>query len=233
MDSIPKHVAIIMDGNGRWAKKRNLPRFAGHKQGIDNIKEIIKAAKDLGIGILTLFAFSTENWSRPKDEVDMLMNSLYDFLNKHVDDLNKDNIRFMVSGKDYPVPEKLLDKIRKTEVLTEKNSGIILNLAFNYGSRDEIIEAVKKICQDVKNDKLKIEDINEMKFSRYLYTKNLPDPDFLIRTSGEIRISNFLLWQLSYAELYFTPVFWPDFSKTELKKAIEEYSQRQRRFGRI
>lgn len=234
MDNIPKHVAIIMDGNGRWASKRALPRFAGHKQGIDNIKEIISAAKEFGIKVLTLFAFSTENWSRPKDEVNMLMNSLGDFLDKHLDELNEKGIKFMVCGKKAsPVPEKLILKLIDAEEKTKNNSDIILNLAFNYGSRQEIIDAVKKVAKDAIDNKLAIEDIDENKFSNYLYTRGLPDPDLLIRTSGEARISNFLLWQLSYTELYFPEIYWPDFKKKDLKNAILEYSKRERRFGKV
>lgn len=230
---IPRHVAIIMDGNGRWARRRGLPRFAGHKEGIDNIQRIVKAAKEYGVKVLTLFAFSTENWSRPKKEVDMLMNSLDDFLSKNVDDFNKENICLKVSGADSPVPKKLLDNLKRVQEITKNNTAITLNLAFNYGSRQEIIDAVKKIMLDAKENKLNIEEIDEKKFSQYLYTKDLPDPDLLIRTSGEKRISNFLLWQISYAEICFVEKFWPDFSKLDLKKAILDYDTRDRRFGKI
>lgn len=233
MDKIPRHIAIIMDGNGRWAKRQGLPRFVGHKKGISNIKEIVLAAKEFGIKVITLFAFSTENWLRSKDEVDMLMSSLDDFLTKHIADLNKHGIRLKVSGRKEPIPEKLWQNLRNIQEETKNNSDIILNLAFNYGARQEITDAVKNIAQDVKDNKLSIDKIDEKKISEYLYTRDLPDPDLLIRTSGEKRISNFLLWQISYAELYFPEVFWPDFSKEELKKALIEYEDRERRFGKI
>lgn len=233
IENIPKHIAIIMDGNGRWAKNHGLPRFAGHKKGIDNIENIIKAAKDLGVKVITLFAFSTENWLRPKSEVNLLMNSLDNFLKNRLSDLNKNNISLRVSGRNHPVPEKVLISLKNAEIKTKNNDGIILNLAFNYGSRQEIVDAVKKIVQDAKDNKLNINDFDENKFSEYLYTKGLPDPDLLIRTSGEQRISNFLLWQLSYAEFYFTDKYWPDFSKEDLKKAILVYQNRERRYGNI
>jgi undecaprenyl diphosphate synthase len=232
-NNIPQHIAIIMDGNGRWAKQRNLPRTAGHREGINKIRKIIKAASGLGVKVLTLFAFSTENWDRPKKEVGMLMNIMERFLNKEIKDLHKKNIRFMTIGRKEPVPESLLDTISKAEELTKNNSGLIVNLAFNYGSRAEIIDAAKNLAEDVREKRIRIEEINEDTFSSFLYTNGLPDPDLLIRTSGEKRISNFLLWQLSYAELYFTKKYWPDFSASDLEEAVIDYQKRDRRFGEI
>ncbi len=233
-NNIPKHVAIILDGNGRWARSRNLPRTAGHREGISRIRKIIKAASDLGIKVLTLFVFSTENWNRPKKEVVMLMGAMERFLKKEIDDLNKKNIKFMTIGSlDEPVPESLQEAIRKARELTKNNSGMIANLAFNYGSRPEIVAAVQKISEAVVKNKLEIEQINEETLNSFLYTKDLPDPDLLIRTSGEQRLSNFLLWQLSYAELYFTKKFWPDFNSQDLEQAISDFQARDRRFGKI
>ncbi|MFH1655356.1 MAG: isoprenyl transferase [Candidatus Omnitrophota bacterium] len=231
MRQIPNHIAIIMDGNGRWAKRRGLPRAAGHRVGIDKIKKIIKAADELGIKILTLFAFSTENWKRPRREVSMLMHSLENFLDKEFSELMENNIRLKVIGRDEPLPKKLLEKLKKTQDLSKDNTGIMVNLAFNYGGRTEIVDAAKKIAQGVLDNKYNLEQINEDSFSNFLYTAGQLEPDLLIRTSGEMRISNFLLWQLSYAELYFTERFWPDFNKQDLEDAIKEYQSRDRRFG--
>lgn len=232
-NNIPKHIAIIMDGNGRWAKKRHLPRTEGHRVGINRIREIIKAANEFGIKVLTLFAFSTENWQRPKKEVEMLMSNLKRFLKKEIHDLQKNKIRFMFIGRDEPVPKELLAQLKETQELTKDNSGLIVNLAFNYGSRSEIIDATKRLASAILNKSLSIEDITEDSFRVFLYTASLPDPDLLIRTSGEMRLSNFLLWQLSYSELYFTEKLWPDFSKEDLKEAIKEFSLRERRLGDI
>ncbi|MDP2939276.1 MAG: isoprenyl transferase [Candidatus Omnitrophota bacterium] len=232
-NGLPQHIAIIMDGNGRWAHARRLPRTAGHRKGIDRIRKIIKAADELGIKVLTLFAFSTENWSRPKREVDMLMNSMERFLKKEINDLHKRNIKFMTIGAKVPIPESLQKTIIDAQELTKNNSGLIVNLALNYGSRSEIVNASKNIVRAVIENQIKIEDINENTFTSFLYTSGLPDPDLLIRTSAELRISNFLLWQLSYAELYFTKKFWPDFGAEDLKEAILNYQKRDRRFGEI
>ncbi len=232
-NNIPKHVAIIMDGNGRWAKERRLPRTAGHRVGINRIKEIIKAASDLGIKVLTLFAFSTENWSRPKREVDMLMRSLNNFLNRQIHELIKNNIRFMAIGRDDPLPKSLQAKIKEVEDKTKDNTGIVVVLALNYGARQEIVDAVKKFTFQVLKGETTLDDLDVGSFSNYFYTAGLPDPDLLIRTSGEMRISNFLLWQLSYAELYFPKVYWHDFKRQELENALEVYQERERRFGGI
>ncbi|MBM3246119.1 MAG: isoprenyl transferase [Candidatus Omnitrophica bacterium] len=232
-NNIPKHVAIIMDGNGRWAKEKGLPRTAGHRAGIDRIKEIVNAARELGIQAITFFAFSTENWSRPKTEVNMLMRSLGNFLERQIKDLDKDNIRFRVIGREHPLPKYLLAKIKESENKTKDNNGLTVVLALNYGARQEIIDAVKKLSSRALGGKTDLNDLEAEDFGRYLYTAGLPDPDLLIRTSGEMRISNFLLWQLSYAELYFPRVYWPDFKKEDLEEAIEVYQKRERRFGGI
>lgn len=232
-NNIPEHVAFIMDGNGRWAKERGLLRTYGHKAGIDRVKEIIDIAGDMGIKVVTFFAFSTENWDRPKREVTMLMRFLNDFLNKQIDYLHKNNIRFITIGRREPVPKYLQAKIEEAVDLTKANTAVTVVLALNYGSRQEIVDAVKIIAGSVMRKELTLKDIDEKSFSRYLYTAGLPDPDLLIRTSGEMRISNFLLWQLSYAELYFSPKFWPDFDRFELETAIKAYQGRERRFGRI
>jgi len=230
---LPGHIAIIMDGNGRWAKRRSLPRIEGHRRGIDKIREIIKTADELGIKVLTFFAFSTENWRRPKREVDMLMRSLERFLKKEIQDFNEKNIRFKKIGRDDPIPKALQGLIKKSEDITKKNSGLIVNLALNYGSRAEIVDATKKIIRSAINGNFNPDNLNEDSFSSFLYTAGLPDPDLLIRTSGEMRISNFLLWQLSYAELYFTKKYWPDFTKDDLIDTINDFQKRDRRFGDI
>jgi undecaprenyl diphosphate synthase len=232
MREIPQHIAIIMDGNGRWARERGLPRTEGHRKGIERIKEIVKEAKELGVEFLTLFCFSTENWNRPKEEIDMLMQSLYRFLKRQIKDLNKNNIRLIWSGREQPLPEYLVKEIKSAIELTKSNTGITLNLALNYGGRAEIVDTTKRISEMVSKRLIKLQDIDEKRFSDFLYNK-LPDPDLLIRTSGEKRISNFLLWQISYTELYFTEKYWPDFTGEDLKSAIQEYQRRERRFGRI
>jgi len=231
--NFPKHIAIILDGNGRWAKQRGLPRIEGHRRGINRIREIVKAANELGVKVLTLFAFSTENWKRPKNEVGMLMSSLKRFLDNEIRDFNEKNIRFKKIGRDDPIPAEVQESIKKSEDLTKNNSGLIVNLALNYGSRAEIVDAAKKITCSVKEGSFNLDNLDEESFSNFLYTADLPDPDLLIRTSGEMRISNFLLWQLSYAELYFTKKHWPDFTKGDLLAAINDFRERDRRFGNI
>lgn len=230
---IPKHIAIIMDGNGRWAKKRNMPRNMGHKAGGDNVKTITKASSKFGVKYLTLYAFSTENWKRPDDEVSGLMDLLVYFLKSELDELHENNVRVRAIGDISRLPEKtkkvLTDSIEKTKF----NDGLHLILALNYGSRNEIANAVKCIATEVQSDNLKIEDINEDLISNYLYTADIPDPDLMIRTSGEIRLSNYLLWQLAYTEFHFVETYWPDFGEEELLEAIKVYSSRQRRFGKI
>ena len=231
--NIPQHIAIIMDGNGRWAKSRNLPRFQGHLEGIKSVVRIVAEAANRGIKVLTLFAFSTENWNRPKYEVSMLMKAFSSALEKQVPNLMSNNIRIQFIGRRKGVPCGVLKTIKSVETQTKDNMGLRLIIAFNYGSRQEIVDAAKKISEDVKSGKLVVENIDEDIISQELYTKDIPDPDFLIRTSGEKRISNFLLWQLSYAELYFTEKHWPDFDEEEFKKAFIDFQQRERRYGKV
>lgn len=232
-NNIPRHVAFIMDGNGRWAQEKGLHRFAGHRAGTDRVKEIIRASRDLNIGVVTFFAFSTENWARPKKEIDLLMRFLGNFLDREIKELHKNNIRFKVIGRKDPIPKLLQQKIDQAEQQTKDNTGLVVVLALNYGSRQEIVDAVKKTLDSIIKGESKLEDLNEERLSSYLYTSGLPDPDLLIRTSGEMRLSNFLLWQLSYAELYFVKKYWPDFGKPDLEKAIKAYQFRERRFGKI
>ena len=230
-ENIPKHIAIIMDGNGRWAVKRGLPRIAGHIQGAKTVHLIVEACGILGVKALTLYTFSTENWKRPKEEVDALMRMLKDNIEKELPKLKKNNIRFNVIGDIKGLPPDVGEKMVYSMEQTKGNSGLILTLALNYGSRAEILTAVKNIALDVKNNKINIENINEELFDKYLYTKDLPQIDLLIRTSGEMRLSNFLLWQLSYSEIYVTKKLWPEFVKDDLEFAVKEFSTRQRRFG--
>lgn len=222
-----------MDGNGRWAKARNLPRTAGHHQGISRIREVVKAASNMGIKYLTLFAFSTENWDRPKREVNMLMRYLDNFLTRELKDLDKNNIRLRIIGRAQPIPEFLLKKIKLAQEHTSGNTGMTLVIALNYGSRQEIVDAVKKFVLEFNEGRRDLQSFDEEMFSGFLYTSDIPDPDLLIRTSGEIRVSNFLLWQISYAELCFVDKHWPDFNERDLESAIEDYQKRERRFGRI
>ncbi|MDD5107971.1 MAG: isoprenyl transferase [Candidatus Omnitrophica bacterium] len=229
----PKHVAFIMDGNGRWAKERGLARTAGHKEGVERVREIIRGAYNLGIETVTFFAFSTENWSRPRSEVFVLMRYLDNFLSKEIDELYKNNIRFLVIGRAKPIPKYLQAKIKKAQEKTRNNTGLKFVLALNYGGRQEIVDAAKKFAKDVLGGREDSESLDEKKFSRYFYAADIADPDLLIRTSNEMRISNFLLWQLSYSELYFSHKYWPDFGITQLKEAISEYQKRKRRFGGI
>ena len=230
---VPEHVAIILDGNGRWAKKRFLPRNMGHAQGRKTVERIIEDAFDMGIKYLTVYAFSTENWRRPKDEVDALMKLLRDYLKTCIKRANKNNMRVRVIGDVTGLSEDLREKIEQLEEASKGNTGINFTIALNYGSRDEMIRAMKKMAGDLLAGTLKKEDITEDVFAGYLDTKGIPEPDLMIRTSGEQRLSNFMLWQLAYTEFYFTDVLWPDFKKKELKKAVEYYNGRERRFGGI
>jgi undecaprenyl diphosphate synthase len=231
--TLPRHVAIIMDGNGRWAKQRILPRIEGHRQGAESARAIIRAAGELGIKYLTLYAFSVENWNRPKDEVDALMKYLVHYLKTETSELNKNNVKLEVIGQIYRLPENVQDHLKKAIHTLSKNNGLTLIMALSYGGRTEIVDAVRSIASKVKQGKLDPADITEQVFSQHLYTHNIPDPDLLIRTSGEMRVSNFLLWQISYAELVITPTFWPDFRKPQFFQALEEYARRHRRFGGI
>jgi len=227
-DRLPKHIAIIMDGNGRWARKRHLPRIMGHRAGVERIREIIRTCGELGVKVLTLFAFSTENWQRPKTEVKALMQLLKEKVEKENEELKKNNVQLRISGRIEELPADCVKVLKKAVTVTKNNDGLIFNVALNYGGRQEIIDAVNKI---LKNKGIK--KIDEDEFAKYFYCSDLPDPDLLIRTSGEYRISNFLLWQIAYTEIYVTPVLWPDFKKDDLYQAIIDYQQRERRFGRI
>ncbi|TCP58855.1 undecaprenyl diphosphate synthase [Tumebacillus sp. BK434] len=231
LDSVPNHVAIIMDGNGRWARKRGLPRIAGHRAGMQTVKEITTAADDIGVKVLTLYAFSTENWKRPTDEVDFLMRLPEEFLRLELATLMKRNCRIRILGYPEGLPEHTRRVVRDAELKTKDNTGLILNIALNYGSRAEMLHAVKQIAQDVADGKLQAEDIDEQTMDDALLTRGLPDPDLMIRTSGEVRLSNFLLWQVAYTELWFTDMFWPDFKREDFFHAIREFQGRGRRFG--
>ncbi|MFH0855309.1 MAG: isoprenyl transferase [Candidatus Omnitrophota bacterium] len=230
-NNIPKHIAIIMDGNGRWAKERGLSRVAGHREGMKRVKEIVRAARELGVKVVTFFAFSCENWSRPKKEIDVLMAYLNNYLVNEVKEMNKENIRFLVIGRSDPLPPAIQKKISEAKRKTEDNTGLTVVLAINYGARQEITDAARRFAFDAVNSRVDPKDLDEAMFSRYLYTDKLPDLDLLIRTSGQLRISNFLLWQLSYAELYFPKKFWPDFGADDFREAVKEYQLRDRRFG--
>ena len=230
---IPQHVAIILDGNGRWAKQRHMPRNFGHKAGSDNLEQVIEDAWDLGIKYLTVYAFSTENWKRSVEEVTGLMLILRDFLRKSIDKANKNNMRVRVIGRRDRLDADIVDAIEKLEEVTKDNTGIQFIVALNYGGRDEITRATQKIAEEVKNGTISVDDITEDYISSKLDTADIPDPDLLIRTSGEIRTSNFLPWQISYSEFYFTDTLWPDFNKESLQQAIEYYNGRDRRFGGV
>lgn len=228
---IPEHVAIIMDGNGRWAKKRALPRVAGHHEGMRTVRKITMLANQLNIKTLTLYAFSTENWKRPKFEVDYLMGLPEEFLGSFLPELIEENVRVTMIGDRSRLPAKTKRVVDDAIEKTKGNTGLNLNFALNYGGRAEIIDAVKNLADDVKNNKLTPDEITDSCFSRYLMTQSLTDPDLLIRTSGELRLSNFMLWQIAYTELWFTDVLWPDFSETQLIEAVEAFQQRTRRYG--
>ena len=228
---IPSHVAIVMDGNGRWANKRFLPRAAGHREGVKVAKNIIEACGKAGVKILTLFAFSSENWNRPEAEVSAIMSLFFNSLENEIQSLNNNGVRLIFLGDRSRFDKKLQDKINESEKLTQENVDFTLNIAANYGGRWDIINACKTICDQVQKKKISIEGINESVLSESVSTYPLPEPDLFIRTAGEMRISNFLLWQLAYTELYFTEVLWPDFDDRQLHMALESYSQRKRRFG--
>lgn len=230
---VPNHVAIIMDGNGRWAKKRALPRIAGHHEGMKVVRKTTKLANQLGIKTLTLYAFSTENWKRPKKEVDFLMKLPEEFLGTFLPELVEENVQVKMMGYKEELPMHTLNAIEKAMEETKDNDGLILNFALNYGSRSEIMDAVKRVLKDSKSGIMNENDLNEETFSSYLMTSELQDPDLLIRTSGEIRLSNFMLWQLAYTEFWFTEVLWPDFSDEHLLDSIEAFQNRQRRFGGV
>jgi undecaprenyl diphosphate synthase len=226
-------VAIIMDGNGRWAKQRRLPRVEGHRNGVESVRTVVRAAGEAGVKYLTLYAFSVENWNRPKDEVDTLMKYLARFLKSEIGELNQSNVRLDAIGQIYRLPEFVQEQLAKTKAALAKNHGLTLILALSYGARTEMVEAVRGMAQKVKDGRLEPAEINEQVVSQHLYTCHYPDPDLLIRTSGEMRVSNFLLWQISYAELVVTPTLWPDFRKPQFFEALEEYTRRHRRFGLV
>ena len=230
---VPKHIAIILDGNGRWAKKRGLPRTAGHTQGAKNIETISRAAYKMGVKYLTIYVFSTENWTRPQSEVDAIMKLLNNYLSDCLKNAKKNNMQVRIIGDKTRLSEDMQEKIAKLEEVSKQYDGLNLNVAINYGSRDEIVRATKKIATKVKDGEIDPNDITIDMISENLDTKEVPDPDLLIRTSGEERLSNYLLWQLAYSEFYFTDVPWPDFSKKDLEEAIEEYGRRNRRYGNV
>ncbi|MGN0464799.1 MAG: isoprenyl transferase [Lachnospiraceae bacterium] len=229
--TIPSHVAIILDGNGRWAKKRHLPRNAGHVQGAKVVEQICEDAHNLGIKYLTVYAFSTENWKRSEDEVGALMKLLRKYLIDCIERTTKNNMRVRVIGEISALAPDMQEKIKELEKISSVNTGLNFTIALNYGSRDEIVRAMRQIASDCEEGKINIDDINDEMVNRYLDTRDLPDPDLMIRTSGELRLSNFMLWQLAYTEFYFTDVLWPDFNKEELEKAILYFNKRERRFG--
>jgi len=228
---LPAHVAIIMDGNGRWAKQRHLPRVEGHRQGVESVRTVVRAAGEIGLKYLTLYAFSVENWNRPKDEVDTLMTYLARYLKNEIGELNRNNVRLEAIGQIYRLPEFVQEQLRKTKAALSRNNGLTLILALSYGGRTELVEAMRSIAEKVKTGTIEPAEINEEVIAQHLYTRNWPDPELLIRTSGELRISNFLLWQISYAELVVTPTLWPDYRKPQFFEALEEYTRRDRRFG--
>jgi len=231
-ENLPKHVAIIMDGNRRWAKKQGKKTLLGHRFGVETMLNIVEESAQLDLDNLTVYAFSTENWGREKTEVNYLMNLLLEFLKSQIDRLDENNIKLNFLGNLQDLPKNIAKKVEDALIRTENNDKMNFNICMSYGSRDEILRAVKNICLDVKSDEITVDDITKDVFGNYLYTKDIADPDLMIRTSGEIRLSNFLLYQMAYAEMYFTDVLWPDFTIEEYYKALEEYLRRNRRFGK-
>ena len=229
----PKHIAFIMDGNGRWAKKRMMPRSYGHKYGCEALIKVLKACRDFGVNYVSLYAFSTENWKRSEEEVNYLMTLIDEYFTKYLNRLQESNVKVIISGFEENLPINVKNVITKITNETKNNTGQVLNLCFNYGSKQELVMATKAIANEVKNGKLKIEDINETTISNRLFTRDMPDVDFLVRSSGEQRVSNFLLYQIAYAEFYFTKVHWPDFDKDVVYECLKEFESRQRRFGGV
>lgn len=227
--NIPTHIAIIMDGNGRWAKKRLMPRSVGHKAGADMLKRIVRKCNDMGVKYLTVYAFSTENWKRPSEEVSLLMGLIVTYLQKEVKEMNENNVKIMAIGDIEKLPKKAYDELKKAMEITKDNTGVVFSLALNYGFRDDLSHAIKNMMKENIN----IEDINDETVKKYLYTSYMPDPDLIIRTGGEIRLSNFMLYEASYSEFYFCDTLWPEFDEEQLCKAIYEYQQRDRRFGNV
>ncbi|MDS0524897.1 isoprenyl transferase [Clostridium sp. SHJSY1] len=233
MDRIPKHVAIIMDGNGRWAKAKKLPRAMGHKAGVETIRRVIKEGDRLGIKYMTFYAFSTENWKRPKDEVNALMKLLVQYLRQEIDELHSNGVVINVLGDISRLPKECIDEIEKSKEKTKNNTGIVMNFALNYGGRDEIIKATKEVAEAVIKGEITVDDIDGKTIEKYLYTSDMPDPDIIIRPSGEQRLSNFLLWQCAYSEFWYSTINWPDFTENDLRRAIYDFQNRDRRFGGI
>ena len=231
--NIPNHIAIIMDGNGRWARERSLPRIAGHREGINSVREITRVCGEIGVKHLTLYTFSTENWKRPPAEVKALMTLLLKTINIEIKELHKNNVRFTIIGELDLLPISTVEGLENGVELTSKNTGLNLCLALNYGSRKEILDAVKSICIKIQNEELRLEQLDENLFSKELYTKSIPDPDLMIRTSGEYRLSNFLLWQSADTEIYMTETYWPNFREKQLIESINDYQNRERRFGKV
>ncbi|MGB9699493.1 MAG: isoprenyl transferase [Thermodesulfobacteriota bacterium] len=230
-EKLPRHLAIIMDGNGRWAERRSLDRIVGHRQGAESVRTVVRACREIGIPYLTLFAFSSENWSRPRAEVEALMALLRDYLISELPEMLENNIRLLAIGDLSRLPKEVLTTLQETMKQTAGANGLTLSLALSYGGRDDILQAIRRIMANCRDGNLSPEDIDENLFSKYLWTAPLPDPDLLIRTSGEQRLSNFFLWQLAYTEIYITPTLWPDFTKEDLIQALLDYQERERRFG--
>lgn len=233
IESIPKHIAIIMDGNGRWATKRMLPRNVGHRAGVEALRDVIKTASNIGIKYLTLYAFSTENWKRPDFEISMLMKLLIEYLKKEVAELHHNNVKIQTIGDITQLPKEAVVEIDNAIAKTRLNNGLCVNIALNYGGRSEILNVTKEISKKIKNNEIQINEIDEILVESLLYTANIPNPELLIRTGGEIRLSNFLLWQCAYSEFWFTDIYWPDFGGEHLLRAISDYQNRKRRFGGI
>lgn len=233
LDKVPAHIAIIMDGNGRWAKSRFMPRTYGHKVGVETIRKVVKECSRLGVKYLTLYAFSTENWKRPKDEVSTLMGLLVKYLRNELEELHKNNVKILTIGDISKLPQACIEELDHAKEKTKDNRGLVMSLALNYGGRNDLVNAVKNISQEVVDGKILVEDIGDDLISSHLSTKESPDPDLVVRTSGEQRLSNFLLWELAYSEFYFADIHWPDFDEKELQKAIFAYQSRDRRFGGI
>jgi undecaprenyl diphosphate synthase len=233
LNSIPRHVAIIMDGNGRWAKQRLFARIQGHRRGVESVRAVVRTSGEIGVEYLTLYAFSQENWSRPKNEVDALMNLLEEFLKNEINELNENNVQLHAIGEIEALPDHVRNQLALSKKATASNTGLKLILALSYGSRQEIVRAARQIAQKVARGELSPESVDEKLFSENLFTAEYPDPDLIIRTSGELRLSNFLLWQISYAELVVSPVLWPDFRKEHYLDTLREYSKRERRFGAV
>ncbi|WP_314048981.1 isoprenyl transferase [Peptostreptococcus stomatis] len=233
LDKVPAHIAIIMDGNGRWAKSRFMPRTYGHKVGVETIRKVVKECSRLGIKYLTLYAFSTENWKRPKDEVSALMGLLVKYLRNELEELHKNNVKILTIGDISKLPQACIEELDHAKEKTKDNTGLVMSLALNYGGRNDLVNAVKNISQEVVDGKISVDDIGDDLISSHLSTKESPDPDLVVRTSGEQRLSNFLLWELAYSEFYFADIHWPDFDEKELQKAIFAYQSRDRRFGGI